>query len=447
LEAGGRFKAPKLTALKHIGPLQITVKAIGLVSNSHDLGVNIDPGGLMLSASKSELEYLAGDAVEFTVTYYGAALPAGTQVTPLFEPGELGGLSAAYILQANGKFTVPNLTALSHAGPLAIKVQAVGLESSEAFFDVIINPGGLGLSANVTELEYLSQTVVTLTVTYMGYPLDTGTLVETVFDADDFNNLAGSYQTSGAGQFTANQMAAQKPQGPLSLKVRAWGLESNSVLFNVRFDSQKLGLSASPDVFELFRPDNAAFTFTYNAIPLPAGVPVTLSASSGLLENLPASGQTTGQGRLSAPNLTAIKASGPIEVSGTAWGFSAGTVELAVFVQAQYFSSSLDISPKITGPGGSTEPYVSSCVNFTVTLALTYRGRNLSNHPAEIYGFKLSSSGSVTTDGLGRVTGLMTYSEADVSPGQTGMEIYRVIVGGTEFTVPGPQLLDFLNCG
>ncbi|MDR1315142.1 MAG: inverse autotransporter beta domain-containing protein, partial [Deltaproteobacteria bacterium] len=175
----------------------------------------------------------------------------------------------------------------------------------------------LELAASPLELEYLAPVRVAFTPSLNGERLRAGTPVRFHSEGSegDYDGLPEEAAADADGAIVAGALTALK-EGALSpVTVSAGGLLSNPVAFS---SSAKGGLELTADrgALEYLAPSPTVFTVKLNGVPLPAGVAVALAADdpSGLA-NLPAAPVTGPGGRIAADGLTALKPSGPLNVT------------------------------------------------------------------------------------------------------------------------------------
>jgi Fe-S cluster assembly iron-binding protein IscA len=451
LDAGSGFQATALEALDSNGPIKVSVAALGLNSNEVDFSVGLNPAGLSLSASRSDLEYLNPLSVDFTVKYMGRSLPAGTKVAVSFESSELAGLTATAALDAGSGFGAPALEALKASGPLVVSVSGLGLNSNEVGFGVSLGAGPLTLTASINTLEFTVPTKVEFDVGYRGAPLPVGTEVGVNFDSGELGGLPVKAVLGQGGKFAATGLMALVPSGSLPVSVSLGGLTSNEVDFAVFLDAGEFTMTASPGSLELFAPTDTAFAFAYRGSPLPAGVTVALEADPGLLENLSAVGLTDGAGELTVAGLTAITPYGPIEVRGTAAGTSAGAANLGVDIFPQglelFFSIEPDISFMYPHLDPADGPFLVSCVPFDAEFVASYRGRLLPNVEVTLSGFGLKPSGPVMTDANAKVAAKIEFTGNQQDEYNRVGGAYWMTLNGVTQGFKDPLVVEFQGCG
>jgi hypothetical protein len=342
LDENSKFSAPNLKALTLSGPLAVSVEVMGVTSNEVGFAVILESSGLSFSASRNNLPYLSPVAVNFTVKYLGESLPVGTNVKVNFEAGELTGSPASTTLDADSKFSAPNLKALTLSGPLAVSVEVMGVTSNEVSFAVILEASGLSLSASRDELIYLSPVSVDFTVKYLGQSLPMGTSVKVVFDQSKLAGLATSVTLDGNGQFNAPGLEALTFAGPLKVYVEFMGESSNEVGFEVTLGAGSLTLSASKNSLEFLEETEVAFVVSFEGTPLPAGAKVNFNFNQSELGGLPQSAILGQGGKFTAQGLKALAVSGNPAVSASFGSLTSNQVSFGIDFDPANLSLSAD---------------------------------------------------------------------------------------------------------
>ncbi|MDR1298439.1 MAG: inverse autotransporter beta domain-containing protein [Deltaproteobacteria bacterium] len=365
LAAGGVFISPGLTALKPLGPLPVTVGFLGLTSDPWNFAVDLDPDGLTLSSDRNGLDFLEARGTTFTVRYLGEPLAAGSRVSVYFDASGLSGLEAGYALGAGGVFVSPGLTALRPAGPLPVSVGFLGAVSNDWEFGVALKPGALTLGADRETLDFLEPGETAFTVRYLGEPLAAGSRVSVDFDASELSGLEAGYALGAGGVFVSPELKALKPLGPLPVAVGFQGLVSEPRGFGVALKAGGLGLAVDRTELPYLEGAAAAFQVTYLGTPVPAGTVVAVNFDPVELGGLAGSQAVAAGGGFDVAGLTALKPSGPLPVSVSAWGLTSG---------ARSFGVTLDQAGlQLATPTGGLEYLVPTAVGFEVT----YKGAPL----------------------------------------------------------------------
>ncbi|MDR1394767.1 MAG: hypothetical protein LBK52_01165, partial [Deltaproteobacteria bacterium] len=259
------------------------------------------PHELSMSASRTELPYLAETETSVAFFFNGRPLPAGTEVSLTAPEGDFSGLTAQAQVNAEGQVLLPMLKAL-RSGTLTIRGEAAGYPAGTAGF-AVIGTDELTLEADPLSLDFGVPADVTLTVRKNGSPLSAGESV-TVTSGSGLSGVPSSGIVQSGGQLVLPQVTALSLEDQ-TLQVRNQTLLSNEVTLAVQA-AGTLSAENQPQTLELDAETEVKLTVRLNARTLPAGTQVSLEPEEGLT-GLPSSAQTGSGGSITLPKVIAVK--------------------------------------------------------------------------------------------------------------------------------------------
>jgi hypothetical protein len=337
----------------------------------------------------------------------------------------------------------------SELGVTSLKVRYGSLVSPKEDLTVTSN-GTLTLKALSPSLEFLTPSSVILLAELNGSPLPAGALAE-LFGDPAITGLPSEKIVEPSGLLTLPSLIATGP-GPVNVRIKAFGLESNEAPLTVTFEPKRLTLAAYPDPLEFLTPTDATFYVNYRGSPIPAGLSVTLSSLDGKLTGL-GTFLAKASGTVEVKGVKALWPTGPLSVGATIAGFS-GQAEatLGVYLVAERIGGQFAIDPLLNPADfgqsalNGQYQYIASCQTFTTDLFLAYRNEPLPAVPVAVNGFRFSLNGqSVSTTAGGALVGTIYYSREHRSEYQAN-QTYSVEIGGVTAYLPGPIPLNFEAC-
>jgi hypothetical protein len=200
----------------------------------------------------------------------------------------------------------------------------------------------LELTASPLQLEYLVAENVTFSLSLNGVPLAPGTYTHLLATEGDFNGLPLSQTVDSLGKITLPALAALKAGLLNPVRARVENIASNSVNFT-SVANGNFELEANKDSLEFLESTEVVFSFTYEGIPLPEGMPVELFTSNPeKVQGLPSGAVTGPGGRVVVQSLTALVPEGPLSIQGRVGGRTTNAVSFNV---SQNGTLSLSASP------------------------------------------------------------------------------------------------------